>query len=368
MIEHNEITLEKRNQSKVVRSFALPRQTATQPEKSHKFMIIANAIFYGGTEAEKVYLGNDLVWEKSSTPPTPTYGSKTFAGKFLDSSTSSDWRWWVDGKSTSIADKVNPTTKEFNFDYNGTLTTGKYLFNGNSSYPRFERIDHIPDTSQVTDMGWMFTNNNDLLVLNVSDLNTSNVTNMNSMFGGCHKITTISVSNFDTSQVTNMYNMFFGCLALTALDLSNFNTSKVTNMAEMFGNCSTLIFLDLSNFDTSKVTDMHRMFYSCSGLTTLNLSGWNMSSVMGSYLKTFNMFDVCKVLSTVLGPITGIKENLDLSSSPLTNASAMVFINGLAEVTEAKSITFKASTFDTLTPEQIAVATSKGWNVVRSAS
>lgn len=362
--KHNEITLEKRNQSKVVRSFALPKRTATQPEKSQKFMIIANAVFYGGTEAEKVYLGENLVWEKSSTPPTPTYGSKTFAGKFLDSSTSSDWRWWVDGKSTSIADKVNPTTKKFNFDYNGTLTTGKYLFNGNSSYSRFERIDHIPDTSQVTDMSWMFTNNNDLLELNVSDLNTSQATKMDYMFSNCKKITNLDVSNFDTSKVTNMAEMFYGCAGLTTIDVSNFDTSKVTNMGSMFNCCCALTSLDLSNFDTSKVTYLRQMFSYCNSLTLLNLSGFDLSNNR----EMVGTFWDCYVLSTVLGPIVGISGNLDLRYSPLTNASAMVFINGLAEVTEARTITFKASTYDTLTPEQIAVATSKGWNVVRSAS
>lgn len=337
MIEHNEITLEKRNQSKVVRTSTLPKQTAAQPEKSQKYMIIANGIFYNGQSAYKVYLGENLVWKKTTTPPTPTYGSKTFAGKFLDSSTSSDWRWWVDGKSTSIADKVNPTTREFNFDYNGTLTTGKYLFNGNSSYSRFERIDHIPDTSQVTDMSWMFTNNNDLLELNVSDLNTSQATKMDYMFSNCEKITNLDVSNFDTSKVTNMGSMFNCCCALTSLDLSNFDTSKVTNMGWML--------------------------YSCEALKILNLSGWDVSSVTSMQNMFFNWIP----LTTVLGPITGISVDLNLIGCPLTNASAMVFINGLATVSSAKSITFKASTYDTLTDEQIAVATSKGWNVVRSA-
>ena len=79
-------------------------------------------------------------------------------------------------------------------------------------------------------------------------------------------------------------------------------------------------------------------------------------------------------LKTVLGPITGIGASWDDSTTAfsmeycsLDNASAMVFINGLAEVTTTKNITFSRTTYDTLTDEQIAVATSKGWNVVRSA-
>ncbi len=416
-------------------------------------MIIANAIFYNGQSADKVYLGENLVWEKQTTPPTPTYGSKTFAGKFTDSSTSDKWLWWVNGKSgvekaTNIADKVDPTTKEFNFDYDGTLTSCKYMFGGNSSYSRHERIDHIPDTSQVTDMSWMFASCNDLKSVNLADLDTSQVTNMscmfascqaltsldvsnfdtskatnmNSMFASCQALTSLDVSNFDTSKATNMNSMFSSCKALTSLDVSNFDTSKVTNMSwmfhdcrslttldvsnfdtsnvtsmcEMFASCQALTSLDVSNFDTSKVTNIDNMFNDCRSLTTLDLSNFDTSNVTSIYkmfydcrslttldlsnfdtskvVMPFDMFYSCLALTTLLGPITGIGLNwgdnyktFDLRYSPLDNASAMVFINGLAEVTTAKTIQFKASTYDTLTPEQIAVATSKGWNVVRSA-
>ncbi|MBF1035709.1 MAG: BspA family leucine-rich repeat surface protein, partial [Candidatus Nanosynbacter sp.] len=65
----------------------------------------------------------------------------------------------------------------------------------------------------------------------------------------------------DTSQVTNMSYMFSDMSNLTTLDLSNFDTSKVTNMKGMFLAMSNLITLDLSNFNTSQVTDMSFMFF-----------------------------------------------------------------------------------------------------------
>ena len=263
MIEHNEITLEKRNQSKVVRSFALPKRTATQPEKSHNYMLIANGIFYNGTEAEKVYLGENLVWEKSGKPVVSTH---TIMGKFSDDSTEADWKCIINSNTVTLP--VDPVTKEFGYDIKG---------------------------------------------------------------------------------------------------------NKVNRVSSMFCDCSKLISLDLSNLvylsDGLDFLGMWDMFNDCSALTTLNLSGWNISKT--PYMN--NTFYHCYTLTTVLGPITGIGASwtnattLNLCHSPLTNASAMVFINGLAEVTTAKSIEFKASTYDTLTDEQIAVATSKGWNVVRYA-
>ena len=73
-------------------------------------------------------------------------------------------------------------------------------------------------------------------------------------------LATLNLSNFDTSQVTNMSYMFAGVSNLATLNLSNFDTSKVTNMGYMFAGMRNLTTLNLSNFDTSKVTDMNDMF------------------------------------------------------------------------------------------------------------
>ena len=218
------------------------------------------------------------------------------------------------------------------------------------------------NTSQVTNMGAMFSGCSALTSLDISSFDTSNVTNMGSMFSSCSSLTSLDLSNFDTSEVTTMYGMFSSCSSLTTLALSNFNTSKITEMVSMFSGCSSLTTLDLSNFNTSLVTHMTYMFSSCTSLTTLNISNFDTSSVR--YMT--DMFKSCTSLTTVKGPITGIKVDLDLHYSPLTADSAMVFINGLSTVTSTKTLKLKSTTYDLLTPEQRAIATSKGWNVTRS--
>ena len=111
-------------------------------------------------------------------------------------------------------------------------------------------------------------------------LNTSNVTDMRYMFNSCNRLTSLDVSNFNTSNVTDMWAMFGGCNSLTSLDVSNFNTSKVTLMFAMFAGCSNLTSLNLSNFNTSNVTNMDGLFESCSSLTAINVGeGWNISNV-----------------------------------------------------------------------------------------
>ena len=225
-----------------------------------------------------------------------------FKGKFADNSTANGW-WYKanspDGPKISLAAHVDEETKNF-------------------------ELYELSETP-------FFNNNNDL----------ENIA---------------ATGNY--GNVADMRNMFNYCSKLTSLDLSNFDTSSVTNMASMFNNCK-ITSLNLSGWDTSKVTDMSFMFSYCIGLTSLNLSGWNLSKVTG----VGAMFNSCSKLTTITGPITGISASINLQHSPLTHDSAMVLMNGLNTVTETKTITFKSTTYETLTEVEIAAATAKGWTV-----
>ena len=152
-----------------------------------------------------------------------------------------------------------------------------------SYFSGFEEMTSIDlsaiDTSEVTDMSYMFSECNGLTSLDVSKFDTSQVTTMTWMFAECSSLTSLDVSKFDTSKVTNMSYMFYNCRSLTSLDVSKFDTSKVTNMSYMFYNCRSLTSLDVSNFDTSQVIDMSWMFGNCSGLTSLDVSSFDTSQV-----------------------------------------------------------------------------------------
>ena len=244
------------------------------------------------------------------------------------------------------------------------------------------------DTSNVTNMSYMFYGCRQLTSLDVSNFDTSNVTDMSRMFFNCSGLTSLDLSNFNTSNVTNMSMMFRICNGLTSLNLTSFDTSNVTNMSDMFSGCRQLTSLDVSNFDTSNVTNMSYMFRGCGSLTSIDLSGsetTKLTSIGSIFNECFKLKDLyinfdlkliseyqtdvflsCRSLTNVVGKFNNFKQDLDLSFSPLTPDSAMVFINGLATVTEKCTLSLKASTYDSLTPEQIAIATSKGWTVTRS--
>ena len=75
---------------------------------------------------------------------------------------------------------------------------------------------------------------------------------MVSMFEQCEELQNLDLSNFDTSNVTDMSWMFNMCRKIKEIKgLNKFNKNKIENMNSMFKLCEELQFLDLENFDTS---------------------------------------------------------------------------------------------------------------------
>ncbi|CAD5900130.1 BspA family leucine-rich repeat surface protein [Carnobacterium maltaromaticum] len=185
------------------------------------------------------------------------------------------------------------------------------------------------DTSNVTSMEGMFSSVSQLSKLDVSEFDTSNVTSMGAMFSYTYQLNTIDVSRFDTSKVTNMRSMFQGANRLSGLDVSGFDTSNTTDMAGMFHMTYQLSDLDVSRFDTSKVTDMKHMFDGMNQLTELDVSGFETSKVTDMS----NMFNGMSELS-----------ELDLSGFDTSNVMTMWgMFNGTSELSELNLSGFDTS-------------------------
>ena len=192
-----------------------------------------------------------------------------------------------------------------------------YLFSarGYDCFTELTSIENLAlvDTSNVTNMNWMFYNCSGLTSLNLSNFNTVNVTDMFHMFGRCEGLTSLDISGFDTANVTDMSYMFDSCSKLASLDVSRFNTSQVTNMSNMFESCSKLASLDVSRFNTSKTTNMASMFCWCSSLSSLDVSGFDTSKVTNMY----EMFNNCRKLPS-----------LDVSGFDTSNVTNMNWMFG----------------------------------------
>ena len=190
----------------------------------------------------------------------------------------------------------------------------------------FEHMKHLKtliiDTSGATSIEFMFS---DCMIENPPYLNTSNVTDVRGMFYKCTNLK--NIPPYDFSNVTNMYGTFQICPNITSVPY--LDTHNVTDIKFCFAECTKLKSVPLLDF--SNVTDAAALFNHCTSLTDV-------------------------------GGFTGLRTNISTYHSPLTHASALNIIDNLA-VSSGHTITFKKTTFDTLTPAEIAKATSKGWTI-----
>ncbi len=84
---------------------------------------------------------------------------------------------------------------------------------------------------------------------------------MRSWFYNCKNLATITdIGNLNTSEVTDMYFVFGRCRALTTLDLSGWNTEKVTDIRYFLDGCQGLQTLNIGNNDLSGITNKDYAF------------------------------------------------------------------------------------------------------------
>ena len=182
------------------------------------------------------------------------------------------------------------------------------------SLESIEGLNYL-NTSEATNMSYMFYMCSSLKSIDVKNFNTSKVEDMNKMFEGCRSLTSMDLSSFDTRNVSLMDCMFCNCSSLTTLNLRKFNTRKITRMNEMFRGCSSLKTIDVSSFNTENVVEMKEMFEDCSSLETLDLSSFATQKVEN----TSKMFQGCKVLHTIyaskLWDMSGVLRDLDYGNA-----------------------------------------------------
>ena len=232
------------------------------------------------------------VYTASNTTLTFYYDNlrDTRTGTTYDLNTgSNEPEWKSDGTNASVTNVV------FDPSFATARPTTTYeWFKDMTNLTTITGIEYL-NTSEVTDMRYMFDQCGNLTTLDVSSFNTANVTNMAYMFRYCSNLKSLDVSSFNTENVTNMAYMFFDCEKLTSLVVSSFNTENVTDMSHMFSNCRELTSLDLSSFNTANVTDMTYMFASCWDLASLDVSSFNTENVTDMR----SMFAGCTLLTSL---------------------------------------------------------------------
>ena len=204
-------------------------------------------------------------------------------------------------------------------------------------YARVTPGDYV--TTEFDDFSYRYTESKNIVIDVLVD--TSEVTNMGYMFYNC--VSLKYISTFNTSNVTSMTNMFYGCSELTTIP--QLDTSKVTNMRYMFYGCKKI---SIPLLDCQNVTSMNN-FFGFSDITTLtNLGGFK---------------DLGKQSS-----VSGVNSDFLDKVPNLTHESLMNVINNLydrsANGLSTTSISFGTKNLNKLTDEEKAIAINKGWTLL----
>ena len=192
------------------------------------------------------------------------------------------------------------------------------------------------------------------------------VSSMGSMFDGFTSLSKVDLSMFDVSNCTSFYKTFENCQSIIYIEFPGWKAGKVLRADHMFRNCYSVTRLDLSWMSFgSNGADLDSMFYGCWGLEYLDISNFNMICV--NYVRY--MFYGCKKLSNIIWPnnftLSGYDTTLQLNDCPLTKASVLDLFNKLKSVTSKREIQLGAAVYDGLSPDNLKIATDKGWTICR---
>ncbi len=266
-------------------------------------------MFYGCYNLRTIYVGNG--WSTAAV----TYSSDMFTGctslvggqgtTWNDSNPKDKTYAHIDGGPSNpgyFTDKNAPvayacytpsnTTLTFYYDNQRSSRTGTtYDLNTGSNDTGWDTDDTKYNVTKVvfdpsfagarptTTCDWFYCMYNLESITGMSYLNTSEVTNMKWMFMECYKLTSLDLSHFNTSKVIYMNQMFQKCTGLTSLDLSHFNTSKVTYMNKMFEGSTNLRTIYVgSGWSSAAVTSSTNMFNNCTNLVGGKGTTWNSSN------------------------------------------------------------------------------------------
>ncbi len=233
----------------------------------------------------------------------------------------------------------------------------------------------------------------------------SNIEILDHAFANCINLEYLDPSLWNTQSLYDIRGVFANCSSLTSINCRNWNTRKVVDMSKAFNGCSNLQFIDLENWDFSNVTDMENMFrdcrslkkvnvkwnvnysnanakglfYGCANLEELDLKGFDRFWLDGPKPNNKDVFHKCSKLRTLIGGRQSLSEaiftqagtSICLGHSPLLDRySIRAIFNGIPnrrfpydDLKGRMGVYLHYETRKQVTDEDIAIATSKGWDV-----
>ena len=350
-----------------VKSYVYVGFSGTNVIKDTKILTPGN-ILANNEYINKVYVGSELIWEKSKYLWTnqPNLSSVTFCKQrnCIDKVTLGSKKYDKYAKDkTIILGGTNDTKTTYGFKVNDLIKNG-YLFvmhnlntidmsefpnpvnmndrynpGGNSALnTKFLKINPKIN-KETTSLLYAFelignsikdkfdepliNEHKACNIIGLDKLNTDNITNMKYMFYRSRIVGNLDFSNWATGKVTDMTYMFWDSNGSNknyngteyAIEnysyltgLNNWNLQSVTNMTYMFYNSKYYDFQDKELvWDTSKVTDMTYMFAYCNAYNFPKLSFDTRNVTNMAYMfKGFESYNDLKLNFTDTSKVTNM--------------------------------------------------------------
>ena len=261
---------------------------STQKNITHgllsRFVVIMAFLFAGAIGAFAA-VGPYVVFDSDAKTMTFKYGEQPPIDNvqcFTLNSKTYVPNWYIEGEL-----KKNVTTVVFDKSFAAASpTTCKSWFNGFLQLTEIKGIKNL-NTSNVSDMAYMFAGCSNLKSVDLTYMNLQNVEDMSYMFYYCLALNTVYLKGLNTYNVKYMNSMFEFCTSLGYLDLSSFNTQNVQNVQKMFFQCRSLKAIYASPMfvvNITKPTSKADMFSGCFKLAGESMS-YNPAYVNGDYAK-----------------------------------------------------------------------------------
>ena len=185
-------------------------------------------------------------------------------------------------------------------------------------------------------------------------------------------MTEINCDGWKNKLVTSCYGMFKDMPNVVNISLKGFLTPNVVNMAYMYSGCPKLLSLDISSLDTSKVEDMSYMYHNDVKLVRVigDIDCSNLVNAENIVKGCINLRELSLVNIYANSTMSdNASWSIDLSDTILIDDCLISIINQLPDLSSKgidnnTNIKISLPANNSLDPDDIKVATDKGWIVI----
>jgi len=206
----------------------------------------------------------------------------------------------------------------------------------------------IPEENSIVDAANMYYGDTNLLA--VGSMWLKKALTLRGLFEGCYSLS--SVGEVLTQVCQDFSYMYGDCNVLQTVQLCD--TSNGTDFSGM--HIDNLVLNEVPAYNTSNGIFFTRMFQGCSGIQEIPALDVSKGTDF-----TY-MFDGCNGLTSILA--YGFRYDLDISRCPLGHDALVILLNNLGIAAASPTNFYYSSLFATLTSEEKAIATGKGWTIL----